>query len=181
MTDVQPTVATKTISIHGSLFDVRAPYAEGHKCNALEAKVLNQTRAENVANNFRADVKAALDKDAEAGEGVTTELDKVREEFAKYDAEYVFQMGGGGRQPMDPYEREAYAIVREAIKERLREEGKKLKDVPEEALEQAIEQLALQEDVRALAKRRVDEKKAIKTASLADLGLVTNAEAAPAA
>ena len=43
----------KTISISGQAFDVSTPYAAGHTLTEAEAKVLNQTRAENIGNNFR--------------------------------------------------------------------------------------------------------------------------------
>lgn len=155
----------KTILIDGEQFTVNAPYAEGHQINAAEAKVLNQTRAENIGNNFRKAVKEAKEK----GES----LDAVRSKLAEYDAAYEFTLGGVTRQAIDPVEREARAIAKEAIRAKLAKDGRKIKDVPEEKLEAAIEQLIGTEQILKLAKQRVAAKKKVQEVELGDIGLVS--------
>ena len=46
-------MTSKTITILGEKFEITAPYAEGQTLTAVEARVLNQTRAENIGNNLR--------------------------------------------------------------------------------------------------------------------------------
>lgn len=156
----------KKISISGETFEVNEPYSEGHTITAIEAKVLNQTRAENIGNNFRADVKKAR----ENGQDLT----ELRAKLAEYDDQYTFSMGGSIRQPVDPVEREARKIARDAIKAQLASEGRKIKDVDPERLEAAIDQVAVQDDVLKLAKKRVaDLKRNVAAVALGDLGLVS--------
>ena len=87
----------KSISISGTAFEVAEPYAEGHTVNAIEARVLNQTRAENIGNNFRKGVQAAL----ALAEGPTRDaaLAKVLADLQAYDAQYIFTSGGVSRTP----------------------------------------------------------------------------------
>jgi hypothetical protein len=159
----------KTISISGETFEVSAPYLAGHILTEAEAKVLNQTRAENIGNNFRADVKKAL------AEGT---LDLVRAAITKYDAEYQFSMSTA-RQPIDPIEAEAFKIAKEVVKVRIAEAKgltvKKYLEIEgnEAKYEAAVEKVAMQEDTIKLAKKRVSEKqKAISnTAGASELGL----------
>lgn len=166
-------MATKDITIHGEKFTVTAPYAEGHTLSAIEAKVLNQVRAENVANNFRKSIGAALEKPEAERAGA---LEAVRNEFTKYEGEYTFAAGGSTRAPVDPIEREAQAIAKASIKESIREKfGKSVKEYLEvegnqEKYDAAVDKVAAQDDVLKLAKKRVaDRKKSV--ANTEDIGL----------
>ena len=147
----------KTISISGETFEVSAPYAAGQTINEAEAKTLNQTRAENIGNNFRAAVKKALE------EGKIAE---VRAAIAEYDASYQFSMTAT-RQPIDPIESEAFKIAREVVKARIAEKtGLTLKKYLETEGNQAkydaaVEKMAAQDDTLKLAKKRVAEKKKV--------------------
>src|SRR6478609_8765839 len=102
----------KTISIAGQAFEVSAPYAAGHTLNEAEAKVLNQTRAENIGNNFRADVKKAVDS------GDASALEQVKAALAEYDSTYQFSMTQA-RTPIDPIEAEAIRIAKEFVKAKI--------------------------------------------------------------
>lgn len=158
----------KTISISGETFEVSAPYAAGHVLNEAEAKVLNQTRAENIGNNFRAAVKKAL----EAGN-----LAEVKQQIAEYDNAYQFSMSVS-RQPIDPIESEAFKIAKEVVKARIAEKTgltvKKYLEIEgnEAKYDAAVEKVASQEDTLKLAKKRVAEKKkTLDIAADADLEL----------
>lgn len=166
-------VVGKEISIHDQTFQVSAPYAEGHTLTAIEAKVLNQVRAENVANNFRKRVKAAVEGTPMKEGGEVESLDAVKAAFAEYDSKYTFAMPGSGArsEPIDPVEREARKIARQAIKDALAAQGRKLKEIDEDTLEAAIDRAAEQEDIVKEAKRRVKSQKAAADATLASLGL----------
>ena len=169
--DTAPT--SKDISIHDQTFTVRAPYQEGQSLSAIEAKVLNQTRAENVANNFRKRIKAALEGVA-LKEGAEIEtFDAVKAAMAAYDETYTFAMPSSGstKEPLDPVEREALRIARDTIKKALADGGRKLKDIEEDKLEAAILALSEREDVVKEAKRRVSASKKVADETLAGLGI----------
>ena len=158
----------KTISINGVAFEISTPYAEGHVLTAAEAKVLNQTRAENIGNNFRKAVKDAQDKG--------TDMSVVGASLREYDASYVFTMGGTSRTPIDPIEAEAIRIAKEVVKAKLAEKGLKVKDyVANEAnaakYDAAVDKIAAQDDTLKLAKQRVANKKKVADVAADDLAL----------
>jgi hypothetical protein len=153
----------KTITIGGENFEVTTPYMAGHVLLEAESKVLNQTRAENIGNNFRSAVKEAL---ASGGN-----LDAVRANLVEYDRDYNFSMGGTPRTPIDPIESEALKIAREVVKAKLAAKGMKVKDycateIGMAKYEAAVEKVATQDDTIKLAKQRVsNRKKALDIAS----------------
>lgn len=152
----------KTITIGGENFEVNSPYAAGHSLNDAEAKVLNQTRAENIGNNFRNAVKEAI---------ANNTLEVVRAAISDYDSKYTFSMGGTPRTPIDPIEAECYKIAKEVVKAKLATMGHKVKDyTATEAgaakYEAAVEKAASKEETLKLAKQRVNNrKKAVEIAS----------------
>lgn len=149
---------TKSIMIQGVSFDISTPYGEGHALTAIEAKVLNQTRSENIRNNCAKFVK-------EHGEG------KDSTKFVgEYDGKYEFTIAGtGASRRMDPVEREARSIARDAIRAKLAEKGKKLKDIVADQLEEALEKVASKPNVIALAKKRIADKAKIAEDTLAGI------------
>jgi len=153
-------MSTKSISIAGVAFDVTAPYLAGHVLNEAEAKVLNQTRAENIGNNFRVDVKKAIEAGDEAS------LAAVRAALAQYDADYQFSMTTA-RTPIDPIEAEAQKIAKEVLKVRIQEKygvtvKKYLEDPANAAKYEAnLDRLSTQDDTLKLAKQRVAQKKKV--------------------
>src|SRR5690606_27863361 len=105
--------------IGGIAFDISQPYEEGHVLTAIEARVLNQTRSENVGNNVRQKIKDMQE------EGKSE--DEIRAFVAEVDAEYTFAAArDGSARVVDPYEREARKIARELLKAHLAETGRKL-------------------------------------------------------
>lgn len=170
MTDTVPQ-GKKEISIAGEVFVVSAPYAEGHVLTAAEAKVLNQTRAENIGNNFRKAVKDAL-----AVEGA--DLTKVRDELITYDGAYEFTMTNTSRTPVDPIEAEAIAIAREHVRAKIQAKGefKTIKayvavEGNQEKYDNAVEKVATQTNILAEAKKRVAAKNKAKDIEIGDIEL----------
>lgn len=147
-------------SIQGELFWLTTPYKEGHVCNEREAGVLNQVRLENIGNNWRRSVTEAIKLRDEQGDG-GAKLNEVAQLIAQADVEYEFGKVTA-RSTSDPYEREARAIARDAIKAQLAEDGRKIEDVDEDKLEEVIANTAMQEDVMDLAKVRVDSRRKSK-------------------
>ena len=153
----------KTILIQGEAFEVTEPYNEGHTITLVEARVLNQVRAENIRNNNRKKVQAAI----EAGT-----VDAVRQEVAEYDKNYTFSTPGEGvKRTLDPIEREARRMARDQIRAKLAESGKKFKDVDPESLENAIEQLSTRDDFVQAAKKVVNARSKFASPDLSDIQL----------
>ena len=109
-------MSTKQISIAGQVITLSTPYAEGHVLTAAEAKSLNQTRCENIGNNFRKEMKNALDA------GSSDALAKVIGDIEAYDKTYVFSMTQA-RTPTDPIEAEAMRIAKEFVLGKIKEAG----------------------------------------------------------
>lgn len=161
----------KTITIAGEKFEVTSPYTAGMPLDEAMARTLNQTRSENIGNNFRKQVEKA------AQEG---KLDDVRRAIAEYDAQYTFAVPGSGtRVVRDPVEREARAIARTAIVAHLAKSGRKIKDVDEEKFEAELEKYAQRDDVLKMAKKRVQEKARIADSIMSEIGDLGTAESEP--
>ena len=139
----------KTISMYEQEFPITAPYAAGHSLNEAEAKALNQLRGENISNNFRKRVRAALD-------GTPLKEGGSVETLAE---------------PIDPVEREALRIARELVKKALAAKGKRLKDVDEEKFEAKVAEIAATEKVQKEAKRRVAAAEKASEDGLGDLDI----------
>lgn len=157
-----------SITIQGLEFNVDYPYSSGPiELTAGEASALNQTRAENLRNNFAARIKSMIEEYREANkladdeEIATSVLDKdtLDKEFAEYASNYEFgvrQLGGGGRVPMDPVEREAWKIAEQKVKEALKASNVKLTSVSKEKMTELVEAvIAKYPDITEEAKRRV--------------------------
>lgn len=142
-------MATKKIIIAGTTFEVSQPYAAGHQLTEAEARSLNQTRAENIGNNFRKVVKEA--------DGDEAKLQTIAGQLAAYDEKYTFAMGGGAREPVDPVEKECMAIARKAVKAQVEQKYGKFKDWlaqegNQEKYDNAVDTVAQRDNVIAQAK-----------------------------
>lgn len=146
-------------TINGLQFELSAPYAEGHTISAIEARVLNQTRAENIGNNTRAKIKEMQDANASEQE--------IQDYVAGVDAEYQFTAAGvSASRKLDPVEREAVKIARELLKGHLANSGRKLTVAPdgvteeewEEKVQSEIDRISALDEVVKAAKKAVDAK-----------------------
>lgn len=169
--------APHVVIIQGLEFPVSWPFSAGHVCTEAEAKTLNQTRKENLGNNFRKRVVDALEADTKAGN--TDESSKLAAEFDDLDAKYVFTLAGVGAVRMDPIEREARNMAKVGIKQNLAAKGRKVTDIPtgmtkeewEDKLEARISEIANRPDVIKIARAQVAAKKKAIDALGVDLGL----------
>jgi DNA repair ATPase RecN len=146
-------------TINGLQFDISAPYAEGHTINAIEARVLNQTRAENIGNNARAKIKEMQ----EAGNSDQEIADYV----SSVDQNYQFTAAGvSASRKLDPVEREANKIARELLRSHLATSGRKLTVAPEgmtdeewdDKVSAEVERIAGLDDVVKAAQKNVQAK-----------------------
>lgn len=151
------------ITIAGKSFEVSSPYVPGtHDLTEGEAHTLNQTRHENIRNNFAKKVK-------EAGDGVS--LEDLQSQVSAYDEKYEFGVRGTGEGvSRDPVETEARNGARAAIRAALKERGKSA-DV--KAINAAAEQILADpvrgEKYRAAARERVAAKQAAAAEAAAGL------------
>lgn len=154
----------KKLTIAGETFDVSTPYTDGQADpnGDMERKTLDQVRSENIGNNLRGTVKEMLSNNASFNE--------IQAKISEYDTKYTFSMGGG-REPLDPLDRECRKVAREAIRDHLAADGRKLKDVEDAALEAAIDKVAAQDDVIAEAKKRIKAREKKAKINLEGLGL----------
>lgn len=150
----------KTKTIEGLNFEISQPYEAGHVITDIEARVLNQTRSENIGNNVRAKLKELLTNGGSQ--------DNAAALVSSVDAEYEFTAAGTrAAAKLDPYEREALKIARELLKQHLAESGRKLTVAPEgmtpeewdEKIDGEAERIAQSEQVIKAAKQRVDARK----------------------
>lgn len=172
----------KTISILDVEFTVSMPYNAGHTLTEAEAKVLNQTRRENLGNNFRAEVKKFVD----GAEGALTQ-DELVAEFAKRDTEYVFTLANAGAsRKFTPEEREARTIARQYVRQELDKQGLKIGTPPEgtsqedwdAVIESNVDAISQSPEVVAMAKSIVKTRSKTATLTLTGIG---QPAAAPAA
>lgn len=150
----------KIKTIEGRNFNISQPYEEGHVLSAIEARVLNQTRSENIGNNVRAKLKEAI-------EGGKSD-DELAALVAEVDAAYAFTAAGTrAAARLDPYEREARKIARELLRAHLADTGRKLTVAPDgstqeewdEKIEAEVDRIATMDTVLEAAKKEVDAKK----------------------
>lgn len=111
------------ITIQGETFEVNVePFVEGHVCTAGEASALNQTRLENLRNNFASKV-------ADAKEAGNFDLETLQSQFDEYADSYEFGVRTGGGRTGDPVMTEAMSIMRDKVRAALKKQGISLKDV----------------------------------------------------
>lgn len=171
---VTPTVAEDEITISGQTFRVPLRYSEGHVLTAGEASALNQTFHENLRNNFAKVVKdARVVPGAEGEEPGTKELteadvSELQSKLNAYAGEYQFGVRSvSTRTPVDPIEREALNLAKEAVRAKLRE--KKVTATAEQVAELAGKLVEKNPQYRTIAAQRVAAAQAIAEVSLDDL------------
>jgi hypothetical protein len=174
---------TKPKVINGISFNISQPYEAGHTLSELEAKVLNQTRSENVGNNVRAKVKLMIEGDETANPPVApSTFEEIQAYVASVDADYIFRtVSEGAGRSVDPYEKEARRMAREFLKNELSATGRKITVTPDDLtddewkdkVENEIDRLANLPQITADAKKNVDARKKQNEKLLEVVGGVT--------
>ena len=143
-----------TLTISKKSFTVEPKYEAGHTLTAAEANVLNQTRYENLRNNFA----------KQAADGAS------QEDFDKYAAAYEFgvRVGGGGSR-LDPVQAEAMRIAKERVKSKITSLGKKLSDFTAAKITELAETLLKKDpNIVELAKSMVAARQEAAVTELSD-------------
>lgn len=123
----------KEITIKEVTLKVIAPFAEGHQLTAEEANVLNQTLAENLRNNFAGVVTAA--KEA-AGSAEAVDVAALQDQLNEYMAEYTFGHRRSAGVAVNPVERIAINLAKNAVKAGLKKKGLDVKNYSAEQITQ---------------------------------------------
>lgn len=186
MSEANGAAKTANLTIQGFQFSLELPYKEGDTINANEAAAINQTFAENIRNNFAAQLKSMKAEVARANEWMKEvdgkqvpdidrvtnddlDMEAVQAAYDAYVAEYEFgaRRVGSTRGPVDPVEREARRIAGEKVKELLRANNYKIGDVPKDKMDALIDQ-ALEQypQIRANAAAVVEANKGLDLAGL---------------
>lgn len=156
-TETAPT--TKQMSILGVVVTVPQPYATGHQITEAEAAALNQTFAENISNNRRKLVKEMQEEGKDEAE-----IAAMVEEYAS-TYEFTLASVGTSTTRMDPLTREAYAIARDYLNAMIKENGMTVKAYKEakgeDTYSEKLAAIAANDQIIALARKRLDERKQI--------------------
>lgn len=175
------TVETPTetvLTIQGIVFRTPLAYAVGHVVNDVEAHTLNQTRGENLRNNFAKSVKTAVEAAAAAHTAGTREsaaltpdeLSALDTAFQTYASTYIFQGTRRASAPVDPVGREAHKIAKSVLDQLLAKKNIDKKTLAEGKYEELLLEIqAKRPDIREEAQRRVDMAKAAASSDLDDL------------
>jgi hypothetical protein len=166
-----------TISVQSYDMPVVEKYHAGHVLNENEAKALNQTRWENLRNNFASTVKAAVKEHfgGEPEEDARLPDDKIAElvtEFEALSENYQFHVRqpGSGAERRDPVLAEAMKMALSAIKNQIRSEHGKVTDYKSEDLNAAAKNIVeTDEEYMEAARKTVAtrEKMAAKAINIA--------------
>lgn len=161
------------LTIQGIQFECAAPYAEGHVLTKAESGVLNQTRAENLRNNFAGVIRKKLEElekeTPPRKEFNTEELSNLAEQFSAYEETYEFQGKRTSRAPVDPVKREANRIARSAITAALEAKNITVKSLVDGKMEELISQyLDRNPSVMDEARDRIAAAKAAAESALGD-------------
>lgn len=159
--------ATLPMSIEGLVFDVTAPYAEGHTITAAEAKALNQVRKENIGNNVRKRIK---DVKGDAESFTDEQAAEAASIVSEVDAGYEFSLTATrSTTSKDPLEAMCTRLAREAVNGLIQSKGltvKAYKEENPEKYEALISQAAEKPQIVELAKERIAQRDALANIDL---------------
>ncbi len=128
------------ITVQGLVYPVREIFEEGHTLSAVEAGVMNQTRDENLRNNYAAKIKAAMkeEKVETASELSDAAQSVLQTSFPTFEEAYEFGSRGGARE-VDPVRKQAILFATDSVKAALQKRGHKLSEVGTEKIREMAE------------------------------------------
>ena len=168
------TVTYKNKVINGLSTPISQPYSAGHTLNEAEAKVLNQTRSENIGNNVREKVK-------ELQEASASDAD-IHDHISSADAAYEFTLSNvTASAKLDPVEKEAQNLAKGLLRDHLATTGRKITVTPQgmtddewkAKIDSEIARICTLEEIVKAAKKNVDAKRKQADTLRAALGDVT--------
>ena len=150
------------ITVQGLIFSARQIYDEGHPLTEKEAGVLNQTRDENLRNNYAPKIRAKMaDEKVDKAEDLKPEtVAELQKKFPDYEEDYEFGSRGGARE-VDPVRKQAHLFSTASVKKALLKKGYKLSEVGPERIK-ALATKAVEDHPKFMekAKLAVDAREA---------------------
>jgi hypothetical protein len=124
----------------GMVFPTRQIFDEGHELTPVEAGVLNQTRDENLRNNYSAQVKKAMkeakvDKPEDLPDEAKADL---LAKFPTFEEAYEFGSRGGARE-VDPVRKQALIFATGSVKKAIQKKGMKISEVGPDKIREMAE------------------------------------------
>ena len=121
------------ITIQGLVFPVREIFDEGHELTVVEASVMNQTRDENLRNNYAAKIKALMKEEGLKPDQSASDISDagkatLTQKFPDFEEAYEFGSRGGARE-VDPVRKQALLFAMDSVKSALKKKGHNLKEV----------------------------------------------------
>lgn len=130
----------RKVTIQGVVLGIADTYVGGEEITLSdgEANALNQTRAENIRNNFASIVVKA--KEAAEKDGVAVDEAALQKELDSYAEGYEFgvRQSRAGGTTKDPVLSEARKMASKMVKEMAARQGKKWADISDEKKDAAI-------------------------------------------
>ena len=153
--------------IQGYSIELTEPYSEGHTLTAREAAVLNQTRAENICNNARREVKKIIDeyRDEYGNTMVLPDEAILRIRTLVKEIDKTYEFGNRRVGATDPLATMAREIAEHQLKQAIIESGKfpsvkeYKKEVGNDNYRAKIAEIAKDEQVLEEAKFRLEREK----------------------
>ena len=129
----------RDITVKGLILTTALIYDEGHECDEHEARTLNQTRCENLRNNFASEIQKAIDeaKVTSASELSAEVKAQLQRDFDMYAKGYTFEGRGA---IVDPVRTQAIQLAMGKIKETLKKKGHRLSDIGADKIKEMAEQ-----------------------------------------
>ena len=160
------------ITIQGLVFPARQIFDEGHILSAVEAGVMNQTRDENLRNNYAAKIKATMKDEKVDSVGALNKeaLTQLQSNFPTFEEAYEFGSRGGARE-VDPERKQAILLATDSVKKALQKKGMTLRDVGADKIRD-MAQAAIEKYPKFLEKAK--EIVAARTLAAAELDIDLN-------
>lgn len=164
----------QSITVQGLTVNAPAPYTEGHTINENEAKALNQVFAENLRNNFAAQIKKAKKEKGIDESPKVPVPDALASElvakFTDYAQSYAF---AAKRQAVhvDPVTREARKIAKSLLDAHLAKNGVDKKNLAEGRYDELVAEVIAKypDKTTGEAKRRIAAAQEVALDSLDSL------------
>lgn len=154
---------TRTTTIAGLALQVSDPYSEGHKINAAEAAVLNQTRAENLGNNLRKSIQELRNEDGTYSEAAAKQAQEMLDKTAA-DYEFSLTPRRGGAAGLSAEDREIKSVATSFLVGKIKEKGLTKKAYIEangqDKFDELVAQIMQDEQVIAAGKEQYKAKQA---------------------
>jgi len=158
----------RDITCQGLILSAHLPYDEGHELTLYESQAMNQTRCENLRNNFASNIQKAckeakVENAAELSDEVKAQL---QHDFETYSEAYEF--GARGSVTVDPVRAQAIQLAIGKVKEALKKKGHRLSEIGADKIKEMAESAV---DTKPAFMERAEKIIAMKRLAAEDLAV----------